>query len=74
MLRTASAIFTSASLTTPAAAATRVRPSGAPTFSSMARTALGRSSGIVPPRKRAESIRPSTRLASVTVGSLPPRA
>src|SRR5262252_5789223 len=74
MLRTASAIFTSASRTTPAAAAARVRRSGAPIFSSIARTAPARSSGIVPPRNRAASIRPSTRFASVTVGSWPPRA
>src|SRR5262249_13883652 len=74
MLRTASAIFTSASLTTPAAAAERVRPSGAPIFSSIARTAPARSSGLVPPRNRAASIRPRTRLAAVTVGSPAPRA
>ncbi len=41
-----------------------------PSFSSTARAAPGASSGIVPPRKREPSIRPSTTLASVTVGSV----
>ena len=57
---------------TPSAAATSSRPRR-PASSAMARRAADRSSFISPPRKLSLSRRPSTRLASVTVASVPPR-
>ncbi len=58
---------------TPAAASTVLTPSGLPTCSSIARSAAAVSSFIVPPRNASASSRPRQRLASVTVGSSPPR-
>src|ERR671937_583466 len=51
MLRTASAILTSARRTTPAAAVRRPSPSDAASCSSIARAAAAVSSGMAPPRK-----------------------
>jgi hypothetical protein len=54
------------------AAATASSPSGSATFSLMPRRAPSASSFISPPRKLSGSSRPSTTLASVMVGSVPP--
>ena len=57
----------------PAAAVTRSRPSGLATPSVIARSARARSSVMRPPSTLLPPSAPSTRLASVTVGALPPR-
>src|SRR5579883_2742840 len=59
--------------TMPLAATSVGRPSGRATRSASARRAASASSGRSPPMKLAASRRPRTRLASVTVGSTPPR-
>ncbi len=59
--------------TMPAAAAMGSSVSGVATPSVMARRAALASSAISPPRKYAGFRRPSTRLASVMVGVVPPR-
>ena len=56
----------------PAAVVTSM-PSGSAMRVRSARSAASTSSFISPPRKRSAPSRPSTRLASVTVGSVPPR-
>jgi len=56
----------------PAAASSTPSPRGRPTRASMAARAALLSSGSSPPSSAA-GIRPSTRCASVSVGSLPPR-
>ena len=58
--------------TMPAAASSTPRPRGRATRASMAARAAPTSSGSSPPRS-AGGMRPSTRWASVTVGSVPPR-
>ena len=71
-VRMARAMELSMISTMPAAASSTPRPSGAPTRASMAARAASTSSGISPPSS-AGGMRPSTRCASVTVGSVPPR-
>ena len=56
----------------PAACAGVTFPAPSPSRS-IAASAAGLSSGMSPPRKLSASSRPSTRSASVTVGSAPPR-
>ena len=55
------------------AASSTERPSGAAKRRSMASRARSRSTCSRPPRKRSGERWPSTRSASVTVGSVPPR-
>ena len=55
----------------PSAASSSVSPSGPAIFSRIARSAASRSSVTAPPTS-VGGIRPSTRWASVTVGSVPP--
>ena len=57
----------------PSAASSVVMPRGLPIFSLIARREASMSSSILPEAKYCGSRRPSTRLASVTVGSVPPR-
>ena len=68
----ASAILALTTSRIPCAIASTPSPSGRPTAASAWRAASA-SSAIPPPAKRRSSILPSTKLASVTVGSLPPR-
>ena len=70
--RRACAMCSLATATIPRAASTAVvcMPSASP---SSARVAAATSSGISPPRNASGCRRPSSRLASVTVGSRPPR-
>ena len=56
----------------PEAVSSRPSPSG-PAIESTAACAASTDSAISPPRKASGSISPSARLASVTVGSVPPR-
>ena len=70
--RTASDILAMAISTIACAAATVSISSGLAIFSAMPRRAPSASSTIWPPRKFAGSSRPSTTLASVMVGSVPP--
>src|ERR1700720_384848 len=56
----------------PSAAAATSMPSGSAMRVAMARRAASISSRISPPRNRSAPSRPSSRLASVTVGSVPP--
>ena len=72
--RTTCAICVMAMRTMPSAASIGSRPSGSAIFSASAFFAASRSSCISPPRKRSAPRRPSTRLASVMVGSVPPSA
>ena len=71
--RAALAMFSSTISLTPAAAQKASMPSAAPTPACSACAARAGSSGRRPAAKRAASMRPSTRLASVTAGSVPPR-
>ncbi len=66
------AMFSSTISAIAAAAATSSRPSGVPIPAAMAAAAAFRSRARVPPANRAGSILPTTRSASVTVGSVPP--
>ncbi len=70
--RTASDMAASAICTMPSAASFTPRRVGPHSFSSMARSDAFTSSFIAPLRKRSALIRPSTRLASVTTGSVEP--
>ena len=70
--RTASDIAASAICTMPSAASLMPSRVGPQSFCSMARSEALTSSFIAPLRKRPALIRPSTRLASVTTGSVEP--
>ena len=65
------AMFALATVRMPAAASRRSIPSSSASRSTAA-SARSVCNGISPPRKRSGSIRPSTRCASVIVGSSPP--
>jgi len=56
-----------------AGAASTESARGSAIRAAIAARAASRSSGMAPPRKKSASSRPSTRLASVTVGAVPPR-
>ena len=70
--RTASDMAASAICTMPSAASFTPSRVGPQSFSSIARSAALTSSFIAPLRKRSALMRPSTRLASVTTGSVEP--
>ncbi len=70
--RTASDIAASAICTMPSAASFTLRRVGPQSFCSMARSDAFTSSFIAPLRNRSALMRPSTRLASVTTGSVEP--
>ena len=57
----------------PVAASVTLKPSGAAARSVIARSAAATSSCISPPRKRSAPSLPSSKLASVMVGSVPPQ-
>lgn len=71
--RNARPIVALATRWTPQAAVARSTPSGRATVSAMARSARARSTGMLPPARYSGLTKPSTTLASVTVGNVPPR-
>ena len=72
--RAAAAMFSSTISQTPKAASAVSMPAACPTFSVTASVARGADRLTRPPAKRAGSILPNTRSASVTVGAAPPRS